>query len=93
MILYNLANNNFSIKSTLNCFIKVIGWYTFWKPERHFAMDMAGFAVNLRLFKDYPTAKFHDSAGRGNLESDLLTQLNVQLSDLEPKADTCTKVC
>ncbi|XP_060562903.1 galactosylgalactosylxylosylprotein 3-beta-glucuronosyltransferase 3-like [Ruditapes philippinarum] len=71
---------------------KVIGWYTFWKPERHFAMDMAGFAVNLRLFKDYPTAKFHDSAGRGNLESDLLTQLNVQLTDLEPKAEKCTKV-
>ncbi|XP_045172223.1 galactosylgalactosylxylosylprotein 3-beta-glucuronosyltransferase 3-like [Mercenaria mercenaria] len=71
---------------------KVIGWYTFWKPERPFAMDMAGFAVNLSLFKDHPTAQFHTSAGRGNLESDLLTQLDITLSDLEPKADKCTKV-
>ena len=56
-------------------------------------MDMAGFAVNLRLFKDYPSAQFHETAGRGNLESDLLAQLNVTLANLEPKADQCTKVC
>lgn len=71
---------------------KVVGWYTFWKPERKFAMDMAGFAVNLRLIKEHPAAVFHMNAGRGNLESDLLTQLGVTLNDLEPKADGCTKV-
>lgn len=55
-------------------------------------MDMAGFALNLRLFKDHPAAQFHMTAGRGNLESDLLTQLGITLNDLEPKADKCTKV-
>lgn len=71
---------------------KVIGWYTYWKPQRMFAMDMAGFAVNLRLFKEHPTAEFRISAGRGNMESDILTQLGITLNDLEPKADKCTKV-
>ncbi|KAL4239057.1 Galactosylgalactosylxylosylprotein 3-beta-glucuronosyltransferase 1 [Mactra antiquata] len=71
---------------------KVSGWYTYWKPNRKFAMDMAGFAVNLRLFKENPSAVFHMKAGRGNLESDLLTQLGVTMDDLEPKASGCTKV-
>lgn len=71
---------------------KVVGWYTYWKPERKFAMDMAGFAVNLQLLKEHPTAVFHMNAGRGNLESDILTQLGITLDDLEPKADGCTKI-
>jgi len=55
-------------------------------------MDMAGFAINLQLILDHPTAKFRMTAGRGNQESDLLTQLNVEMSDLEPKADNCKQV-
>lgn len=71
---------------------KVTSWYTYWKPNRAFAMDMAGFAVNLQLILDKPNAWFVMDAGRGNLESSLLTQLGVKLEDLEPKAENCSKV-
>ncbi|KAH3851204.1 galactosylgalactosylxylosylprotein 3-beta-glucuronosyltransferase 3-like [Dreissena polymorpha] len=71
---------------------KVVGWHTYWKPERKFAMDMAGFAINARLLLEHPRAEFRMTAGRGNLESDLLTQLGVEWSDLEPRAEDCTKV-
>ncbi|WAR19759.1 B3GA3-like protein [Mya arenaria] len=70
---------------------KVVGWHTYWKPQRKFAMDMAGFAVNLELIRSHPKAAFRMSAGRGNQESDLLTQLGLEMSDLEPRADDCTK--
>lgn len=52
-------------------------------------MDMAGFALNVRLILDNPTAQFRLSAGRGNLESDLLLQLGLEMKHLEPKADNC----
>ena len=55
-------------------------------------MDMAGFAINLQLIKDHPNARFVMDAGRGNLESSLLTQMGVKLEDLEPRAANCTKV-
>lgn len=55
-------------------------------------MDMAGFAVNVRLIVDHPIVAFRMTAGRGNQESDLLTQLGVELTDLEPKANNCREV-
>ncbi|XP_070577522.1 galactosylgalactosylxylosylprotein 3-beta-glucuronosyltransferase 3-like [Ptychodera flava] len=70
---------------------KVIGWYAAWRPQRPFAMDMAGFAVNLKLLVDHPTAAFDITVKRGYLESSLLSQL-VKMEELEPKADMCTKV-
>ena len=70
---------------------KVIGWFTYWKPERKFAIDMAGFAVNIKLFFDNPNVKF-DGLHRGQMESHLLSSLGITLDDLEPKADNCTKV-
>lgn len=72
--------------------MQVVGWYTYWKPQRKFAMDMAAFAVNLHLILDNPTAEFRMTAGRGNQESVLLSQLGVELSDLEPKANNCREV-
>ena len=71
---------------------KVVGWFTYWMPDRPFAMDMAGFAVSLRLFFDHPTAEFSNIVRRGELESDLISKLGIRLNDLEPKADGCTKV-
>lgn len=71
---------------------KVTGWFTYWKPDRPFPMDMAGFAVNLKLFFQYPDAKFSNEVPRGYLESTILKQLHIQLGDLEPKASDCTKV-
>lgn len=70
----------------------VTGWLTHWKPQRPFAMDMAGFAINLRLVLQHPNAQFTNAVQRGYQESTLLTGLGVLLSDLEPKADGCTKI-
>lgn len=55
-------------------------------------MDMAGFAVNLQLIITHPRAQFTNEVQRGYQESTLLTALGVLLSDLEPRADNCTKV-
>ena len=33
---------------------KVVGWDALWDPNRPFAMDVAGFAVNLGLFASRP---------------------------------------
>ena len=72
---------------------QVTGWFTYWKPHRPFAMDMAGFAVNLRLILQHPNAQFTNAVQRGYQESTLLTGLGVMLADLEPKANGCTRVC
>ncbi|XP_037072993.1 galactosylgalactosylxylosylprotein 3-beta-glucuronosyltransferase I-like [Pollicipes pollicipes] len=71
---------------------RVTGWLTHWRSDRAFATDMAGFAVNVRLFLNHPTALFSLESQRGFLETDLLTQMGVTLDDLEVKADQCTKV-
>ncbi|KAH9513766.1 Galactosylgalactosylxylosylprotein 3-beta-glucuronosyltransferase 1 [Bulinus truncatus] len=71
---------------------KVTGWFTYWKPNRPFAMDMAGFSVNLKLIHRYPEAKFSNSIQRGFQESALLTKMELTLDDLEPKANMCTEV-
>lgn len=70
----------------------VVGWHTFWKPERTFALDMAGFAVNLSIIFSHSNAVFSNNVPRGYLENSLLLELGVKLKDLEPRADTCTKV-
>ncbi|KAK3092306.1 hypothetical protein FSP39_001073, partial [Pinctada imbricata] len=70
----------------------VVGWFTYYKPDRPFAMDMAGFAVNMRLFFENPSAWFSNNVQRGYQESTILQQLKVSLADLEPKADDCTRV-
>ncbi|XP_060081592.1 galactosylgalactosylxylosylprotein 3-beta-glucuronosyltransferase 3-like [Ylistrum balloti] len=70
----------------------VVGWHTFWKPERTFALDMAGFAVNLSIIFSHPNAVFSNHVPRGYLENALLLELGVKLQDLEAKADGCTKV-
>ncbi|XP_023700784.1 galactosylgalactosylxylosylprotein 3-beta-glucuronosyltransferase 1-like isoform X2 [Paramormyrops kingsleyae] len=71
---------------------KVYGWKTVFDPHRPFAIDMAGFAVNLRLILLRPQAYFKLRGVKGGYqESSLLREL-VTLSDLEPKAANCTKV-
>ncbi|XP_013400799.1 galactosylgalactosylxylosylprotein 3-beta-glucuronosyltransferase 3 isoform X1 [Lingula anatina] len=70
---------------------KVTGWFTYWKPERPFAMDMAGFAINLQLMLKNPQANFKIRVPRGYQESELLKHL-VTMQDLEPKAENCSKV-
>lgn len=76
----------------LNSNGKVERWRTSWKPRRKFALDMAGFAVNLKLIINVPSASFNSNANIGMLESDFLSHLKLELEDLEPKADECKKV-
>ena len=80
----------------------VIGWDEgrFVEP-RPFGIDMAGFAVNLQFFLDRPKAqfpygytqlKFLKEGYSIDQESAFLSMLGIELKDLEPKADGCTKV-
>ncbi|KAG5266808.1 hypothetical protein AALO_G00236460 [Alosa alosa] len=71
---------------------KVVGWYTGWRADRPFAIDMAGFAVNLRVILSNPRAQFKRRGAKpGMQESDFLKQIT-KVEDLEPKANNCTKV-
>lgn len=54
-------------------------------------MDMAGFAVSLKLVLANPEACFDGDAQMGLLESSFLQGL-VTMDELEPKADNCSKV-
>ena len=66
---------------------QVVGWDVDHKPERPFALDMAGFAVNLRFYLNRGGVKFLTSnVPRGYQESSFLSQLQVTLKDLEAKA-------
>ncbi|XP_007894239.1 galactosylgalactosylxylosylprotein 3-beta-glucuronosyltransferase 1 [Callorhinchus milii] len=71
---------------------KVYGWKTVFDPHRPFAIDMAGFAINLHLVLQRPQAYFKLRGVKGGYqESSLLREL-VTLNDLEPKAANCTKI-
>ncbi|XP_069982857.1 galactosylgalactosylxylosylprotein 3-beta-glucuronosyltransferase I [Penaeus vannamei] len=69
----------------------VIGWLTGWRPERPFATDMAGFAVNMSLLLRRENVYFSLDSQRGHLESDFLAKI-ITMAQLEPKAELCTKV-
>ena len=69
----------------------VVGWITGWKADRPFALDMAGFSVNLGLLLSIPNAEFSHTSKRGYLESDFLEKL-VTKDELEPRASLCKKV-
>ncbi|XP_071081021.1 galactosylgalactosylxylosylprotein 3-beta-glucuronosyltransferase 1-like [Haliotis cracherodii] len=72
---------------------KVTGWLTGLELHRPFAIDMAGFAINIKLFFQYPEAQFSNYKVRsGFQESHILQRLHISLNDLEPLADNCTKV-
>jgi len=70
---------------------KVIGWNSAWRPERPFPVDMAGFAINLKLFLKHPNAIFSWDVSRGFQESAILSKVTT-VDKLEPMADNCTKV-
>jgi len=64
---------------------KVVGWNAQWSPKRPYALDMAGFAVNLRHFLDTPQAKFALEVRLGYQETEFLKHL-ASLGELEPLA-------
>jgi len=71
---------------------KVVDWFVTWGEKRPFPIDMAGFAVNLNLLLLHPSARFSQFVARGMQESHFLKSLIRDITDLEPKADNCTKI-
>lgn len=57
---------------------------------RKFAVDMAGFAINLRVVHANPEATIPERVSY--LEDGFLKQLRLELDDLEPLASGCTEV-
>ncbi|XP_012278811.1 galactosylgalactosylxylosylprotein 3-beta-glucuronosyltransferase I [Orussus abietinus] len=70
---------------------KVVGFNAVWKPDRPFPLDMAGFAINLKLILENKDAYFSYEVQGGYQESEILRQI-VTRDRLEPLADCCTKV-
>ncbi|XP_073420413.1 galactosylgalactosylxylosylprotein 3-beta-glucuronosyltransferase 1-like [Dendrobates tinctorius] len=69
---------------------RVNGWLVAFDPSRPFAIDMAGFAVGLKLILEKQEVKFHLNVKIGYQESSLLQDL-VTIDELEPKAENCSK--
>lgn len=72
----------------LNIHFQVVGFFDSWPARRTFPVDMAGFAVNLKFLK--PDAIMPYIAGYE--EDKFLRSLDLQLEDIEPLADNCSKV-
>jgi beta-1,3-glucuronyltransferase len=70
---------------------EIIGFHDPFISRRKYAVDMAGFAVNLQLFLSKPKATMPYKVGYE--EDYFIKSLGVQFSDLEPKAGNCTQVC
>lgn len=69
---------------------KVVGFYDSWPAGRRFAVDMAGFAVNIKLLHQFPNATIIYKAG---FEEDSFLQALVTDADsIEAKAANCTQV-
>lgn len=68
----------------------VSGFHDPFLTRRKFAVDMAGFAVDLQLFLRNPRATMPYKVGYE--EDYFIKSLGVKITDLEPKADNCTKV-
>ncbi|CAD5213129.1 unnamed protein product [Bursaphelenchus okinawaensis] len=62
---------------------KVVAWHSAYKPERKFAIDMAGFALNFKLVTNSSAAWSLKCAGNFP-ENCFLNQLNLEREDLEP---------
>ena len=71
----------------------VTGFHTSWHAQRVFPLDMAGFAVNLKvLTEEKPDVQFNKTVLVGYLETALLESIGVEKKEMEPMAENCTKV-
>ncbi|XP_065340698.1 galactosylgalactosylxylosylprotein 3-beta-glucuronosyltransferase S [Cloeon dipterum] len=69
---------------------KVVGFFDSWPADRKFPVDMAGFAVSVEYLLQHPNATMPYKAGHE--EDQFLKSLDLKMSDIEPKANNCTKV-
>ena len=69
---------------------KIVGFYDSWPAGRRFAVDMAGFAVNIKLLHKHPNATIIYKAGYE--EDTFLKDLIVSYDEIQPKAQNCTQV-
>jgi hypothetical protein len=60
-------------------------------PKRKFAIDMAGFALSTTALQT-KQARFTPESTSGMLETDFLSQLVQEVSELEPLAANCTRI-
>ncbi|XP_077561719.1 galactosylgalactosylxylosylprotein 3-beta-glucuronosyltransferase S-like [Haemaphysalis longicornis] len=69
---------------------RVIGFHDPYLTRRNFPVDMAGFAVNLRLVLNNTHLKMPHAEGRQ--ETEFLDSLGISIEDLEALCDNATKV-
>lgn len=69
---------------------RVVGFYDGWVANREFPMDMAGFAVSVRLLRERPEATMPFKPGYE--EDGFLKSLGVPKEEFELLADKCTKI-
>lgn len=70
---------------------KVVGFYAWAHDIRVFAVDMAGFALNVRVLFDYQKMMFSYTTPAGMNEEYFLKQC-CTVDELEPLANNCTKI-
>lgn len=70
---------------------KVTGYKSGWKADRPFAIDMAGFGINIDIILEKQNAVFSYRMEKGFQESQFLAYFTTK-EQLEPLADNCTKV-
>jgi len=61
---------------------KIIGFVTPFFGNRKYCIDMAGFAINIKLIVETPSARFL-STHKGRMESEFLDKFDIPLSDFE----------
>lgn len=69
----------------------VVDFYVAWRPQRPMPVDMAGFAINAKLFIDNPEVEMDPLANRGYLESSIISKL-AKRDEFEPLADNCKQI-
>lgn len=71
---------------------RVRGFNSKWRKQRPFPIDMAGFAISIKLFTSKSWVRFSYEQPIGYVESNFISQLIDSWDELEPRADNCKKV-
>ena len=71
--------------------LQVVGWIAWANEARKFAVDMAGFAFNIKVLDKFPKLSFQPTVP-GYQESKFLSQFVSNLEELEPGAKNCSEV-